>query len=90
MATKADQVAMTKSDTATASAARSREGGLLYPLDLVYERAGIAVPRVEVVQPDGIPLPYRSLLAHDVDMTLTLERHLGRRVVKDDTGNGHG
>ena len=81
-------MAITKSDTATASAARSREGGLLYPLDLVYERAGIAVPRV--VQPDGIPLPYRPLLAHDVDMTLTLERHFGGRVVKDDTGNGHG
>ena len=86
MATKADQVATTKSD----APATSRDSDLLYPLDLVYERAGIAVPRVKVVQPDGIPLPYRSLLAHDVDATLTLERHLGGRVVKDDTGDGHG
>ena len=54
---------------------------LLYPLDLVYERAGIEVPRVEVVQPDDIPLPYRSLLVHDADMTVTLERHFGGRVV---------
>lgn len=55
--------------------------GLLYPLDLVYERAGIEVPRVEVVRPDDIPLPYRSLLVHGIDMTLTLERHFGGRVV---------
>ena len=54
---------------------------LLYPLDLVYERAGIEVPRVEVVEPDDIPLPYRSLLVHDADMTVTLERHFGGRVV---------
>ena len=74
-------MAMTKSDTSASSAATPRDGGLLYPLDLVYERAGIAAPRVEVVRPDGIPLPYRALLAHDVDMTLTLERHFGGRVV---------
>ena len=48
MATKVDKVAMTKSDASAAGAAKSREGDLLYPLDLVYERAGIAVPRVEV------------------------------------------
>ena len=62
-------------------AAETRSEGLLYPLDLVYERAGIEIPRVEVVAPDDIPLPYRSLLAHDIDMTLTLERHFGGRVV---------
>lgn len=56
------------------------ESGLLYPLDLVYLRAGIRAPSVEVVQPDDIPLPYRALLVHDVDMTLTLERHFGGRV----------
>ena len=53
----------------------------LYPLDLVYKRAGIAVPRVKVVSPDEIPLPYRSLLVHETDMTLTLERHFGGRVI---------
>lgn len=61
--------------------AEPRSDGLLYPLDLVYERAGIEIPRVEVVAPDDIPLPYRSLLVHDIDMTLTLERHFGGRVV---------
>ena len=58
-----------------------RRAGLLYPLDLVYERAGIEVPHVEVVQPEDIPLPYSTLLVHDSDMTLTLERHFGGRVM---------
>jgi len=56
-------------------------GGVLYPLDLVYARAGVEMPRVKVVSPDEIPLPYRSLLVHDDDMTPTLERHFGGRVV---------
>ena len=61
--------------------ARPRRSGLLYPLDLVYQRAGIDLPHVEEVQPGDIPLPYRSLLVHDSDMTLTLERHFGGRVM---------
>ena len=65
----------------TAGGRRLRRSGLLYPLDLVYERSGIAVPHVDVVQPSDIPLPYRSLLVHDSDMTLTLERHFGDRVM---------
>ena len=52
----------------------------LYPLDLVYRRAGVTIPKVSVVQPKDIPLPYRSLLVHDNDMTLTLERHFGGQV----------
>ncbi len=58
-----------------------RRRSLLYPLDLVYRRAGIDIPAFEVVAPDAIPLPYRALLVHDSDMTLTLERHFGGRVV---------
>ncbi len=54
---------------------------MLYPLDMVYRRAGIDIPTFEVVAPDDIPLPYRALLVHDSDMTLTLERHFGGRVV---------
>ena len=69
-----------QAEASAAGGAAAPESGLLYPLDLVYRRAGIEVPRVEVVQPDDIPLPYRSLLVHDVDMTLTLERHFGGRV----------
>ena len=61
--------------------AKPRRTGLLYPLDLVYQRAGIDVPHVEVVAPDDIPLPYHTLLVHDSDMTLTLERHFGGRVM---------
>lgn len=60
---------------------RPRRSGLIYPLDLVYQRAGIDLPRVAEVQPDDIPLPYRALLVHDSDMTLTLERHFGGRVM---------
>ena len=52
----------------------------LYPLDLVYRRAGIAPPKIKIVQPSNIPLPYQSLLVHDTDMTLTLERHFGGQV----------
>lgn len=58
-----------------------RADGLLYPLDLVYERAGIAAPEVTAVSPEEIPQPYRSLLVHRDDMTPTLERHYGGRVV---------
>ena len=64
-----------------APAGATRDEGLLYPLDLVYERAGIAAPAVREVAPDEIPLPYRSLLVHRDDMTPTLERHFGGRVV---------
>ncbi len=60
---------------------RSHAANVLYPLDLVYRRAGVELPSVEVVQPRDIPMPYRSLLVHDNDMTLTLERHFGGRVV---------
>ena len=38
-------------------------------------------PRLRSSPPNKIPLPYRSLLAHSNDMTLTLERHFGERVV---------
>lgn len=58
-----------------------RGDGLLYPLDLVYERAGIAAPEATEVSPEEIPLPYRSLLVHRDDMTPTLERHYGGRLV---------
>ena len=55
--------------------------GMLFPLDFVYARSGVALPQVTAIEPDDIPLPYRSLLVHETDMTLTLERHFGGRVV---------
>lgn len=54
---------------------------LLYPLDAVYKRAGIDPPSVRAVEAEEIPLPYRSLLVHEKDMTITLEGHFGGRVV---------
>jgi hypothetical protein len=53
---------------------------MLYPLDCVYERAGIVPPHAKPVSPAAIPPPYRSLLVHERDMTLTLEEHFGDRV----------
>ena len=53
---------------------------MLFPLDFVYARSGVELPRVKAIDPDDIPLPYRSLLVHRTDMTLTLERHFGGRV----------
>jgi hypothetical protein len=55
--------------------------GLLHPLDWVYDRAGVAQPKAQPIEPDQIPSPYRSLLVHERDMTLTLEAHFGGRVV---------
>jgi hypothetical protein len=51
-----------------------------YPLDVVYAQAGIPAPETRDVAPSRIPLPYRSLLVHERDMTLTLESHFGGRV----------
>jgi hypothetical protein len=53
----------------------------LHPLDLAYTRAGLEPPAARAIAPDAIPQPYRSLLAHQRDMTLTLEAHFGGRVV---------
>ena len=53
----------------------------LYPLDVVYRRAGVEMPATKIVAPYEIPMPYRSLLVHEDDMTITLERHFGGRVV---------
>ena len=58
----------------------TKQRGVLYPLDHVYARAGVEMPKVKIVKPAQIPLPYRSLLVHDVDMTLTLEQHFGDRL----------
>jgi len=59
---------------------RISSNGILFPLDFVYARSGVELPRVTPIAPDDIPLPYRSLLVHRSDMTLTLERHFGGRV----------
>jgi hypothetical protein len=53
----------------------------LHPLDLAYTRAGLEPPAATPIAPEQIPQPYRSLLVHQRDMTLTLEAHFGGRVV---------
>ncbi len=62
---------------------RSKAGtnGALYPLDLAYTQAGVQLPGVREISPKDIPFPYRSLLVHENDMTLTLERHFGGPVM---------
>jgi len=62
-------------------AAGITSNGMLFPLDFVYARSGVELPQVTAIDPDDIPLPYRSLLVHRTDMTLTLERHFGGRVM---------
>jgi hypothetical protein len=63
-----------------ARGARPRGTLVPYPLDVVYAQAGIAPPLTREVAPGRIPPPYRSLLVHENDMTLTLEAHFGGRV----------
>jgi chorismate-pyruvate lyase len=55
--------------------------GILYPLNIVYAQAGIVPPVARRIAPEDIPLPYRSLLVHERDMTYTLEQHFGGRIV---------
>jgi chorismate-pyruvate lyase len=64
----------------TAQRAGPRSTRAPYPLDVVYAQAGIEAPATRVVAPQRIPLPYRSLLVHQRDMTLTLEAHFGGKV----------
>lgn len=67
--------------TASRPAARAaRRAEVPYPLDVVYAQAGIESPLARDVEPGEIPPPYRSLLVHERDMTLTLEEHFGGRV----------
>ncbi len=61
----------------------SRAGSaLLYPLDHAYRRAGVAVPAAVPVSPSEIPLPFRTLLVHERQMTPTLEAHWGPLVLR--------
>ena len=82
-----DRFAMAKSTRSrratrgTRTAHRASSHNMLYPLDVVYHRAGVEMPAVNIVSPYEIPMPYRALLVHEDDMTITLERHFGGRVV---------
>lgn len=55
-----------------APVAAARALPAVYPLDDFYARAGVALPNVEVVPPESVPEPFRTLLVHANDMTPTL------------------
>jgi len=69
---------MTVSSITTPAAAPLR---LLYPLDIVYRRAGARLPGVDAVSAQELPDPERALLEHDGSMTRMLERHFGENLV---------
>ena len=71
----------TRSTRAARPATRRGVPSPLHPLDIAYTRAGLEPPTATPIAPDAIPQPYRSLLVHQRDMTLTLEAHFGGRVV---------
>jgi hypothetical protein len=71
----------TRPPRAATSAHRRAVPSPLHPLELAYTRAGLEPPTAKAIAPDRIPQPYRALLVHQRDMTLTLEDHFGGRVV---------
>ena len=52
----------------------------VYPLDDFYARAGLPLPVIERVTVEQLPDVVRPLLAHDTDMTPTLEKFHGGRI----------
>jgi hypothetical protein len=66
--------------TSRGRSAATSQGGILYPLDIVYTWAGVALPKAKAISAYDVPLPYRSLLVHESDMTLALEQHFGGRM----------
>lgn len=53
---------------------------LFYPLDEFYSAYGHVFPKIEKIEGDAMPEPYRTLLVHDGDMTPTLEQFHGSRI----------
>ncbi len=47
-------------------------------LERFYARAGLALPRLEQLNNDEVPQPYKALLVHSSDMTPTLEGFYGQ------------
>lgn len=62
------------------TAAPALETSLAYPLDEFYAQAGRPAPRLEAVEGEAVPQPYRSLLVHPDDMTSTLEKFHRSRI----------
>src|SRR5258706_549467 len=53
---------------------------LVYPLNEFYDEARVALPPASGIEDHEIPEPCRSILAHNRDMTPTLEETYGRGV----------
>ncbi|MGE3311297.1 MAG: hypothetical protein AB7O66_15125 [Limisphaerales bacterium] len=47
----------------------------VFPLNEFYSRAGLPLPRFQLLSGDEVPQPWGKLLVHDDDMTPTLEAH---------------
>lgn len=47
----------------------------VFPLNEFYARAGLPLPRFELLPGSEVPEPWRKLLVHDDDMTPTLEAY---------------
>ena len=47
----------------------------VFPLNEFYARAGLPLPRFELLSESGVPEPWHRLLVHDDDMTPTLEAY---------------
>ncbi len=52
----------------------------LYPLNEFYTLAGLPIPPFEIINPEKIPQPQRKLLAHQNDMTPTIEQFYRHKV----------
>jgi chorismate-pyruvate lyase len=71
---------MPKTTRALHRSASAGSHSILYPLDVVYGWSGVALPQAKAISPYDIPLPYRSLLVHEHDMTTMLEQYFGGRM----------
>lgn len=49
----------------------------LFPLNALYARSRLVLPKFEIIPGDAVPEPWRTLLVHERDMTPTLEAHHG-------------
>lgn len=67
----------------------TRRAQAIFPLNEFYARAGLALPRFEVISGEAVPEPWRRLLVHDRDMTPTLEAHHGEEIHIEVLGREH-
>lgn len=65
---------MPKENTDRSFALDIETSSFWYPLDYCYRRQDMVLPKLEQVEPDQIPEPFKSLVVHQKDMTPTLER----------------